>query len=327
MAEASTPKSPGTSTTDTGHLSIGEVLALLLEEFPDVTISKIRFLESQGLIDPERTASGYRKFYVDDVDLLRCILREQRENYLPLRVIKDRIETGEIDPTGENRRPRGIKNVPDTPTIAEPGRHPSAGARRDHPAYGSPNDERNDSSPKGAAALFMRTDEGARDIESSEDVVAPTNASAQEMQPDPNSTSTSPSYSSAPASAGKLHTAAELCGATELTGEQLADLESYGVLSAESLGGDKMYDDDALEIASLSKGFLDAGVDARHLRGWRVAADREVGLLEQLIQPLLRQRNPDARMRALAKLNELEQAGGKLRTAMMQSALRHHTTS
>ena len=83
------------------HLSIGEVLALLLEEFPDVTISKIRFLESQGLIDPERTASGYRKFYADDVELLRCILREQRENYLPLRVIKDRIDSGEIDPTGE----------------------------------------------------------------------------------------------------------------------------------------------------------------------------------------------------------------------------------
>ncbi|MEP7112426.1 MAG: MerR family transcriptional regulator, partial [Ilumatobacteraceae bacterium] len=63
------------------YLSIGEVLGLLLDEFPDVTISKIRFLESQGLIDPERTASGYRKFYDNDVDLLRVILREQRENF------------------------------------------------------------------------------------------------------------------------------------------------------------------------------------------------------------------------------------------------------
>ena len=78
------------------HLSSGEVLALLLEEFPDVTISKIRFLESQGLIDPERTPSGYRKFYDDDVQLLRVILAEQRQNYLPLRVIKDRLEAGEI---------------------------------------------------------------------------------------------------------------------------------------------------------------------------------------------------------------------------------------
>lgn len=90
--------------TETEYLSIGEVLGILLEEFPDVTISKIRFLESQGLIDPERTASGYRKFYETDVELLRVILREQRENYLPLRVIKDRIDSGEIDPSGELRR-------------------------------------------------------------------------------------------------------------------------------------------------------------------------------------------------------------------------------
>src|SRR4026209_2092215 len=92
------------------YLSIGEVLGLLLEEFPDVTISKIRFLESQGMIDPERTASGYRKFYDNDVDLLRVILREQRENFLPLRVIRDRLESGAIeDPTGPTTPPRGIR--------------------------------------------------------------------------------------------------------------------------------------------------------------------------------------------------------------------------
>jgi DNA-binding transcriptional MerR regulator len=140
MAEPSAPPTPVSRTGS--HLSIGEVLALLLEEFPDVTISKIRFLESQGLIDPERTASGYRKFYADDVELLRCILREQRENYLPLRVIKDRIDSGEIDPTGEHDRPdavhRGIKNV-GVPTDART--HPSAGTAR------------------GAAALFQRTDQ------------------------------------------------------------------------------------------------------------------------------------------------------------------------
>ncbi len=94
-------------TQETGYLSIGEVLGLLLEDFPDVTISKIRFLESQGLISPERTSSGYRKFYDADVELLRVILTEQRSNYLPLRVIKDRLETGEIDPTGEHLRPNG----------------------------------------------------------------------------------------------------------------------------------------------------------------------------------------------------------------------------
>src|SRR5438128_8455429 len=72
-------------------LSIGEVLTLLKDEFPDVTISKIRFLESQGLLDPERTPSGYRKFYDNDVERLRWILRQQRENFLPLKVIKGRL--------------------------------------------------------------------------------------------------------------------------------------------------------------------------------------------------------------------------------------------
>ncbi len=96
---------------NTSYLSIGEVLGLLLAEFPDITISKIRFLESQGLIAPERTPSGYRKFYEPDVELLKVILREQRENYLPLRVIKDRIDSGAIDPSGEMTKPDGLPEI------------------------------------------------------------------------------------------------------------------------------------------------------------------------------------------------------------------------
>ena len=76
----------------TDHLSIGEVLSLLQEEFPDVTISKIRFLESQGLIDPERTPSGYRKFYEADIERLRWILIQQREHFLPLKAIRALLE-------------------------------------------------------------------------------------------------------------------------------------------------------------------------------------------------------------------------------------------
>src|SRR5512144_2388664 len=78
------------------YVSIGEVLTLLQEEFPDVTISKIRFLESQGLIDPERTPSRYRKFYATDIERLRFILREQKDRFLPLKVIKDRLESGDV---------------------------------------------------------------------------------------------------------------------------------------------------------------------------------------------------------------------------------------
>src|ERR1043165_4270077 len=80
------------------HVSISDVLNQLREEFPEITISKIRFLESQGLVDPERTPSGYRKFYAGDVERLRWILREQREHFLPLKVIKERLD--DIDRDG-----------------------------------------------------------------------------------------------------------------------------------------------------------------------------------------------------------------------------------
>jgi DNA-binding transcriptional MerR regulator len=296
------------------HLSIGEVLGLLLEEFPDVTISKIRFLESQGLIDPERTPSGYRKFYDDDVELLRCILREQRENYLPLRVIKDRIDSGEIDPTGEQARPRGIRNVGDhTPH---------------HAAQQSSLLDHSDAAT-GAAALFMRTDGDRPDAT----VPAPTGATPSIFE-----ATTAPADPVAPVVSiaapppvaptllpGVLLEARELCSMSGITGDQLADLVSYGVLAADSPGEPPLYNEDALEIASNAKRFLDAGVDARHLRGWRVAAEREAGLLDQLVQPLLRQRNPEARAQALQQLVELEAVGGRLRSAMMREALRSHT--
>ncbi len=116
--------------TESDYLSIGEVLGLLVEEFPEVTISKIRFLESQGLINPERTTSGYRKFHDIDVELLRVILSEQRENYLPLRVIKDRIDSGEIDPSKEISRPLGIERPSPPAEGADTKQHPSARSHR-----------------------------------------------------------------------------------------------------------------------------------------------------------------------------------------------------
>jgi hypothetical protein len=110
-----------------------------------------------------------------------------------------------------------------------------------------------------------------------------------------------------------------------ITRDQLTELTSYGVVASSSGNLDGPYDEDAVEIATHCKRFLDAGIEPRHLRGWRVAAEREAGLLEQVIQPLLRQRNPEARAQAIAQLDELEQTGGRLRAALMRSALRHHT--
>ena len=316
---------PGVAASSVGsHLSIGEVLALLLEEFPDVTISKIRFLESQGLIDPERTASGYRKFYGDDVELLRCILREQRENYLPLRVIKDRIDSGEIDPTGEQPRPRGIKNVSEAGDVPRPDAHPSAGRARNDPrtTAGAPGNGAADAPVTGAAALFQRTD-GAPPTSSTNEPSPPAAVPAPEAEP--TAASRGPIASSGAVLPGLLLNADELCAMAGITRNQLAELESYGVLSASSDGPDGPFDEDAVEIATISKRFLDAGIEPRHLRGWRVAAEREAGLFEQLIQPLLRQRNPEARAQAVAQLDDLEQTGGRLRAAMMRSALRRHT--
>ena len=87
--------------TDGPYHSIGEVLSLLKEEHEDLTISKIRFLESQGLIEPERTPSGYRRFYDTDIDRLRWILSQQRDNFMPLKMIKRHLETEGFDPAAE----------------------------------------------------------------------------------------------------------------------------------------------------------------------------------------------------------------------------------
>src|SRR5271163_4213708 len=110
------------------HLSIGEVLSLLREEFPDVTISKIRFLESQGLVNPERTPSGYRKFYEHDVERLRWVLRQQREHFLPLKVIKGRLEQ-EVADDGDSRDDNGHDRAgaaEGEPVLAGRARGPSA---------------------------------------------------------------------------------------------------------------------------------------------------------------------------------------------------------
>ncbi|HEY6474010.1 MAG TPA: MerR family transcriptional regulator, partial [Acidimicrobiales bacterium] len=113
------------------HLSIGEVLSLLREEFPDVTISKIRFLESQGLVDPERTPSGYRKFYDHDVDRLRWILRQQREHFLPLKVIRGRLSEGADRPSGTGR-PATVEHTDEHPALAPP-RPRGAGVEAERP--------------------------------------------------------------------------------------------------------------------------------------------------------------------------------------------------
>ncbi|MEO6653937.1 MAG: MerR family transcriptional regulator [Ilumatobacteraceae bacterium] len=296
---------------DTGYLSIGEVLGLLLEDFPDVTISKIRFLESQGLISPERTASGYRKFYDPDVELLRVILTEQRSNYLPLRVIKDRLETGEIDPTGEHLRPNGDDEHGDAP--AEAVEVPSASVSS-HPASRFGANAQHSGSASGDSGV---PDHDARGITAPAQEPAPTVAST----PDP------PVESAATMMPGVLLDRAELCSMVKMTDDELRQLESFGIVSARDGSHPSLYGDDAVEIAKPACEFLRSGVDARHLRNWRTSADREASLYEQLVTPRFRQRNPESHAEALAQLKRLDALGGSLRAAMTRQALRRHFES
>ena len=281
------------------YLSIGEVLGLLLEEFPDVTISKIRFLESQGLIDPERTASGYRKFYDNDVDLLRVILREQRENFLPLRVIRDRLESGAIeDPTGPTTPPRGIRNVqvldgPDGDDLHD-----------DDDATDSPVNTQNHPAGQHRAAVGVDEEPPA---------ARPTAlAAVTTVQADHRHDS---------------FAASELCQVAGLSESQLAELESYGLLAGKGSGASTLYTAADLAIAQAAAGFMQHGVEGRHLRAWRPAAEREASLFEQMILPLLRQRNPQARQQAVTTLTALTALGGELRSAIVHSALSHHLDS
>jgi len=248
---------------DRAYLSIGEVLGLLQDEFPDVTISKIRFLESQGLIDPERTPSGYRKFYDADIDRLRFILREQREHFLPLRVIKDRLETnGEAGTVA-------VQTAVEAEEVALPPAAPASAG----PATAAP-----------AAA-----------------------AKAEPAGPPPEP--------------GSL-TADQLCAVTGLSRRELGEVERYGLLSGTSSGATTYYDPDAVDCARLAAVFLRHGVEPRHLRLYRNGVDREAALFEQVVLPLVKQRNPQARAHAVEALRDLVAQGGQLREALLRQSLR-----
>lgn len=228
-----------------GTLSIGEVLSQLRIDFPDVTISKIRFLEDQGLVQPDRTPSGYRKFSGSDVARLRYVLSQQRDHYLPLRVIKDQLEA--ID--------RGHNSSSGPPRPA-------------HPAIidNAPSPEHFRSAP---AAMRLSKE--------------------------------------------------ELLNTAGLRPAQLSELEQYGLI-AQRAGG--FYDDDALAIAKVVAEMARFGIEGRHLRSFKSAADREVGLFGQVAGPLAKQRSGDGRARAEETVRELAALSVRLHAALVQIGLR-----
>jgi hypothetical protein len=119
-------------------------------------------------------------------------------------------------------------------------------------------------------------------------------------------------------------TAEELCAACGLTGDELAGLEGFGLIESITVAGLTTYDEEALTVANLAASFRNFGIEPRHLRLYRNAADRELGLIEQVVIPLLRQRNPEARQRAGETSEQLAALGQSLRAALLRQALRRH---
>jgi DNA-binding transcriptional MerR regulator len=269
-------------TRDPQHLSIGEVLSSLHNEFPDVTVSKIRFLESQGLIDPERTPSGYRRFYAADVERLRWILVQQRDHFLPLRVIKERLD--HYGPQGAPPLTNG--DQPNQP-VAPATRAPAPAPKPVRPAR-----------RVSTSALRLPLDAVSEPEET--DVVAPPTPVEERGY-----------------TREELCKEAGLGPGTleELESFGLVEPASGG-------GANALYDDDAVAIARVASTFYRHAVRARHLRMYQHFAENEAELFIQALILYRRQRNPAARARLEGDLSELGQAGARLRALMLRRALR-----
>jgi DNA-binding transcriptional MerR regulator len=380
--------------TSRTYLSIGDVLTLLREEFPDVTISKIRFLESQGLVNPERSPSGYRKFFDHDVERLRWVLRQQREHFLPLKVIRDRLADGDLGDEIEAEKPNGKTAQPvhavavasgaaghahEQPTkadeeamariladasrraaklpdekVARPGLQvvteietvQGAGAEpvvpRDMATAAprrTPEERRLDatkvsrpaapgapgSSPaesRGNGTGLSRKPDAPEAPRS-----APPQNDVSPRKTETNSGGATPSSPPAPSAAvvtGASLTTEELCAASGLSSDEIAGLKGFGLVEPVTVAGIETYDEDALTVANLAAAFRAFGIEPRHLRLYRNAADRELGLIEQVVIPLLRQRNPESRQRAVEGADQLAALGQSMRASLLRQALRRH---
>ena len=260
------------------YRSIGEVLSLLAEEHPDLTISKIRFLESQGLIAPQRTPSGYRKFFDADVERLNWVLIQQRDNFLPLKEIKRRLAEGAAAKTAPRSGAGESGAQPAAPSLfaARPrGGTPGDGAGAEAEAEAAEDSETEGS--EGAAGLTL----------------------------------------------------ARLARAVGVDVEHVAELQRLGIIApaAERSGagddGDDgpLFDRDALLVARTAAALADHGIPARNLRMFKVAADREAGVYEQLLGPLIARGDAERLRAELAEIVELTES---LRRRLLQRAMRPH---
>jgi DNA-binding transcriptional MerR regulator len=235
-------------------MSIGAVLDLLRPDFPDVTISKIRFLEAEGLVTPRRAASGYRRFTAYDCARLRFILTAQRDHYLPLKVIRaqlDALPDGELPPIGS---PYGVPRLVSVPNGGEP--EAGAGAGPDAAAVAPP-----------------------RVRLSREDLL-------------------------------------ERSGVDD---ELLTALLKAGVITT---GPGRLFDEHAVVILQCARALAEYGVEARHLRAFRSAADRQSDLIAQIAGPLVKAGKAGARDRADDLAREVAALAITLHTSLIKSAVR-----
>ena len=229
------------------YLSIGEVLSKLRAEFSDITISKIRFLESEGLIEPQRTPSGYRKFTNADLERLPFVLLAQRDQYLPLKVIKENLDAMD----------RGLVPAKSIGAVATP---------------------------------RLASQDGV--------LTADQFASNNHLR----------------------LTRSELLAGSNLSDDQLTEIESYGLIAIRG----RHYDSDALAVAKAVAEISAYGIGARHLRAFKTAADREIGLVEQVTTPLLRQKGSEAKARAEEVERELASLSIRLHASLVRAGL-HRT--
>ena len=336
------------------YLSIGEVLDALRDEFPDITISKIRFLESQGLLEPERTPSGYRKFFPADLARLRWVLQQQREKYLPLKVIRASLADAEsagllpsssgagaaaprtrnassadaradarlnaesvLDATGDDGHrdvdsiDRGEGTHIDAPPRAlGEGRHPSMQSRNLAPGAG-------------------RTPLDEAPTTSSRPQPVPVPEASRHGEPSPNAVP-GPRASDSLGSRNPLIgigtgvslTLNELASASGLAIDDIRLLEQFGLIIGRHVFAATYYDEDALVAAKATAAFRVFGVEPRHLRMYKTAADREADFFSQIVTPLLRRRKDDARLEAAETLETLARLGEQLRVVALRQVLR-----
>jgi DNA-binding transcriptional MerR regulator len=247
-------------------MTIGDVLALLKTEFPDITISKIRFLEAEGLIEPQRSPSGYRKFGDTDVDRLRYVLTCQRDHYLPLRVIRQHLEA--LD--------RGEPAPPPAPR---------------HPAVSGPSEQ---NGQNGNGTRRPRT------------LVA---ADSTTEEPAP-----------------VRLTRRQLLDGAGIDAALLAGLEEYGLVRRTG-GNNGHYEGEALTVARTAAALGAYGFEVRHLRALKAAADRQVGLIDQIVAPQLRRRSPGAHEQAAETAREIAALAVRLHAALVSGGLRESLDS